>query len=140
MLNQFSSECKGTTRQIIGRNVFNNVRVVLHPSGTTTNRIHLDTKTSLIDSLIEKTQKGGYSKRKEPLINEVVTKGLNHNVKMKDSGEEWIGEIPDGWKIVPLRYLGSFQNGISKGSEFFGTGYPFMSMEMYIKTILLQPN
>ena len=36
-------------------------------------------------------------------------------------------EIPSGWKIVPLRYLGSFQNGISKGSEFFGTGYPFMS-------------
>ena len=44
-----------------------------------------------------------------------------------DRGVYWIGEIPDGWRIVPLRYLGSFQNGISKGSEFFGTGYPFMS-------------
>ncbi len=89
----------------------------------------LDTKTSLIDSLIGKTQiKIELLKEKRiSLINEVVTKGLNPNVKMKESGEEWIGEIPDDWRVVPLRHLGSFQNGISKGSEFFGTGYPFMS-------------
>ena len=89
----------------------------------------LDTKTSHIDSLIEKTQRKIelLKEKRTSLINEVVTKGLNPNVEMKDSGVEWIGEIPNSWRIVPLRYLGSFQNGISKGSEFFGTGYPFMS-------------
>ena len=89
----------------------------------------LDTKTSFIDSLIEKTQRKIelLKEKRTSLINEVVTKGLNPNVEMKDSGVEWIGKIPSGWKITPLRYLGSFQNGISKGSEFFGTGYPFMS-------------
>jgi type I restriction enzyme S subunit len=46
---------------------------------------------------------------------------------MKDSGVEWIGEIPETWGIVPLKFLGDFQNGISKGSEFFGHGLPFMN-------------
>jgi type I restriction enzyme S subunit len=130
VLNQFSSECKGTTRQIIGRNVFNNVRVVLPPLSEQHQIVSfLDTKTSHIDSLIEKTQQKIelLKEKRTSLINEVVTKGLNPNVEMKDSGVEWIGEIPSSWRIVPLRYLGSFQNGISKGSEFFGTGYPFMS-------------
>ena len=40
---------------------------------------------------------------------------------------EWIGEIPEHWRIVPLKFLGYFQNGISKSSEYFGTGYPFMN-------------
>jgi type I restriction enzyme S subunit len=62
---------------------------------------YLDTKTSQIDSLIEKTQlKIELLKEKRTsFINEVVTKGLNPNVEMKDSGVEWIGEIPSHWII-----------------------------------------
>ena len=61
----------------------------------------LDTKTSLIDSLIEKTQRKIelIKEKRTSLINEVVTKGLNPNVEMKDSGVEWIGEIPIHWFI-----------------------------------------
>ena len=67
----------------------------------------LDTKTSLIDSLIEKTQlKIELLKEKRiSLINEVVTKGLNPNVEMKDSGVEWIGEIPSHYQIGKLKHL-----------------------------------
>jgi type I restriction enzyme S subunit len=58
VLNQFSSEGKGTTRQIIGRNVFNNIRVILPPLFEQQQIVsYLDTKTSMIDSLIEKTQR-----------------------------------------------------------------------------------
>ena len=59
----------------------------------------LDSKTSLIDSLIEKTQRKIelLKEKRTSLINEVVTKGLNPNVEMKDSGVEWIGEIPSHW-------------------------------------------
>ena len=62
----------------------------------------LDTKTSLIDSLIEKTQRKIelLKEKRTSLINEVVTKGLNPNVEMKDSGVEWIGEIPSNWFCV----------------------------------------
>ncbi len=45
----------------------------------------------------------------------------------KDSGIEWLGEIPEHWEIVKLKYLGNFQNGISINSEAFGAGYPFVS-------------
>jgi type I restriction enzyme S subunit len=67
----------------------------------------LDTKTSLIDSLIEKTQRKIelLKEKRTSLINEVVTKGLNPNVEMKDSGVEWIGEIPSGWFISKVKFI-----------------------------------
>ena len=75
----------------------------------------LDTKTSLIDSLIEKTQRNIelLKEKRTSLINEVVTKGLNPNVDMKDSGVEWIGEIPSHWKTKKLKYLSKIIYGIS---------------------------
>ena len=116
VLNQFSSECKGTTRQIIGRDVFNNVHVVLPPLSEQQQIVSfLDTKTSLIDSLIEKTQRKIelLKEKRTSLINEVVTKGLNPNVEMKDSGVEWIGEIPSHWETIKLKYQGEVIIGLS---------------------------
>ena len=75
----------------------------------------LDTKTSLIDSLIEKTQRKIelLKEKRTSLINEVVTKGLNPNVEMKDSGVEWIGEIPSHWETNKLKYLSKIIYGVS---------------------------
>lgn len=67
----------------------------------------LDEKTELIDKLIS-TKERKITLLKEQrisLINEVVTKGLNPNVKMKDSGVEWIGEIPEDWKVGKLKHI-----------------------------------
>jgi type I restriction enzyme S subunit len=105
VLNQFSRESKGTTRQIIGRNVFNNVRVVLPPIQEQEQIVnYLDEKTTIIDKLISTKQRKVelLKEQRTSLINQVITKGLNPNVKMKDSGVEWIGEIPESWEIVPL--------------------------------------
>ena len=90
---------------------------------------YLDEKTSIIDKLISTKERKIelLKEQRSSLINEVITKGLDPNVKMKDSGVEWIGEIPERWGIIPIRYLGTFQNGISKGSEYFGKGFPFMN-------------
>ena len=67
----------------------------------------LDNKTSLIDSLIEKTQRKIelLKEKRTSIINEVVTKGLNPNVEMRDSGVEWIGEIPSHYQIGKLKHL-----------------------------------
>jgi len=67
---------------------------------------YLDTKTSLIDTLIENTQKKIelLKEKRTSLISEVVTKGLNPNVEMKDSGVEWIGEIPSHWETTKIKY------------------------------------
>ena len=73
----------------------------------------LDTKTSLIDSLIEKTQRKIelLKEKRTSLINEVVTKGLNPNVEMKDSGVEWIGEIPSHWIDSQFKYYIKLRHG-----------------------------
>jgi type I restriction enzyme, S subunit len=67
----------------------------------------LDRKTSQIDTLIEKKQRQIelLQEQRAALINHVVTKGLNPNVKMKDSGVEWLGEIPSHWDMVRLRHI-----------------------------------
>lgn len=89
----------------------------------------LDKKTKQIEDIkitinkeIEKLEN-----YKKSVITEAVTKGLDKNVEMKDSGIEWIGEIPKSWKVTKVKYIGKLQNGISKNAEYFGKGYPFIS-------------
>lgn len=67
----------------------------------------LDNKVTEIDNLIDDTKKliDKYKEYKQSLITETVTKGLHSNVEMKDSGIEWIREIPKHWKVSRLKYL-----------------------------------
>lgn len=67
----------------------------------------LDRKTALIDQAIDIKQKQIelLKERKQILIHKAVTRGLNPNVKMKDSGVEWIGEIPEGWEVKRLKFV-----------------------------------
>lgn len=64
----------------------------------------IERKTTVIDSVIEKTQSTieDYKLLKQSIITEAVTKGLDKNVEMKDSGIEWIGEIPKQWNTLML--------------------------------------
>lgn len=73
----------------------------------------LDHETSKIDHLIEKQQKliELLKEKRQAVISHAVTKGLNPNVKMKDSGVEWLGEVPEHWQLVPLKYLCTFSGG-----------------------------
>jgi type I restriction enzyme S subunit len=61
-------------------------------------------KTSELDTLMSDKEKliKLLKEKRQAIITEAVTKGLNPNVKMKDSGVEWIGEIPEHWKVKPL--------------------------------------
>ncbi len=89
----------------------------------------LDHETAKIDALIEKQQRliELLKEKRQAVISHAVTKGLNPNAPMKDSGVEWLGELPAHWQIKSLRYLGNCQNGINIGAEYFGSGYPFVS-------------
>lgn len=67
---------------------------------------YLDKKVAEIDNIISKTQASieEYKRYKQSIITEAVTKGLDPNVPMKDSGIEWIGEIPEHWDTMrPLK-------------------------------------
>ena len=74
---------------------------------------YLDTKTAQIDRKIDLlTQKATlYSNLKQSLINETVTRGLDKTVPMKDSGIEWIGEVPKHWKIKRVKELFEISRG-----------------------------
>ncbi len=67
----------------------------------------LDHKTAQIDTLIEKKQRqiNLLQEQRTALINHAVTKGLNPDIRMKDSGVEWLGKIPSHWKNVRLKFL-----------------------------------
>ena len=79
----------------------------------------LDKKTAQLDKvkalLEEQIQKlKDYS---ASLIYETVTKGLDKNALMKDSGVDWIGQVPEGWGVKPLKYLIKFKNGYAFDSK-----------------------
>jgi len=89
----------------------------------------LDHETAKIDTLIAKQQEliKLLKEKRQAVISHAVTKGLNPNAPMRDSGVEWLGEVPEHWTVEKLRYLGECQNGINIGAESFGSGYPFVS-------------
>ena len=100
---------------------------------------YLDRKTAAIDSIIEKKQRllTLLEEKRAALINHAVTKGLNPDVPMKDSGVPWIGEIPEHWRVMKLGYLGQLQNGLNIGGDSFGSGDPFISYgDVYNNAIL----
>ena len=74
---------------------------------------YLDKETVRIDSLISEKQNfiKLLQEKRQALISHVVTKGLNPNVEMKDSGVEWIGEIPEHWVAKKLKHCLSIKNG-----------------------------
>lgn len=93
---------------------------------------YLDTQCAKIDEIIAqvKASMEDYKQWKASIIYEAVTKGLNPNVEMKDSGIEWIGKVPMRWKIVRLKYLLStpLQYGANE------TGLPYdESLPRYIR-------
>jgi type I restriction enzyme S subunit len=80
---------------------------------------YLDQKTVEIDNLIKQKQQliTLYQEEKNALINQTVTKGLSPNIKMKDSGVEWLGEIPNRWKVKKLKHLiEQLESGVSVNS------------------------
>src|SRR5690554_637220 len=73
----------------------------------------LDDKTAKIDQTIAVRQKEIelLKERRQILIQQAVTKGLDATVQMKDSGVDWIGEIPEHWEVIPMRRLIDVRDG-----------------------------
>jgi len=73
----------------------------------------LDRETARIDALIEKKERQIelLQEKRTAVISHTVTKGLDPNARMKDSGIEWLGEIPTHWEVLAFKRLGDFQAG-----------------------------
>ena len=79
----------------------------------------LDKKCAEIDGLIALQEQmiAQLNTYKQAVITETVIKGLDPNVKMKDSGVEWIGEIPEHWSICKIQYMANLKSGYNLTTE-----------------------
>jgi len=79
----------------------------------------LDRKCTAIDTAIEKTKKSieKLEEYKKAVITKAVTKGIDPNTRMKDSGVEWIGEIPEGWEITRNKFYVIISHGMDPKTE-----------------------
>lgn len=117
-------------RKTIDADGFGNILTVVPPlPEQQTIADYLDETCSKIDEIIAEAKASidEYKELKQSVIFEAVTKGLDKNVEMKDSGYDFIGCIPSEWEMCKIRHLGTAQNGISIGGEAFGSGHPFVS-------------
>ncbi|WP_261303985.1 restriction endonuclease subunit S [Paenibacillus andongensis] len=95
---------------------------------------YLDQKCTEIDSIIQNTRTSieEYKMYKQSVITEVVTKGLNPNELMKDSGEAWIGEIPEHWEVCRLKLVANIVRGGSPRPagdlRYYDGNIPFMKI------------
>ena len=80
----------------------------------------LDHETAKIDTLIEKQQQliQLLKEKRQAVISHAVTKGLNPNVKMRDSGVEWLGVVPEHWYVVPLKRVCEVKDGTHETPQY----------------------
>ena len=94
---------------------------------------YLDHETAKIDNLIAKQEKliQLLKEKRQAVISHAVTKGLNPNVAMKDSGVEWLGQVPEHWQTPCTKYLLEIPitDGPHETPQFVDEGIPFISAE-----------
>lgn len=117
------------TQQNIGMGVIENLPIVAPPIAEQISiATYLDRKTAQIDDLISKKQKliELLKEERAAIINQAVTKGLNPDAPMKDSGVEWLGEVPSRWEVKRLKWLikGKLKYGANESTELTDDSFP----------------
>lgn len=105
----------------------------------------LDYETAKIDALIEKQEQliALLEEKRQAVISHAVTKGLNPDAPMKDSGIEWLGEIPAHWEVINLKHLLStpVRSGVFKKKDQFGSGAKLVNVgDLYPDEYFIDPN
>lgn len=133
---QFNLYGTGTTFKEISYNDYVNFLLPL-PSSFEQARIStfLDRRCAEIDRIMEQTRATieEYKKLKQSIITEAVTHGVRGERKMKDSGVEWIGEIPEEWRITRIRFVGQVKTGPFgtqlSADEYADEGVPIINVK-----------
>lgn len=96
---------------------------------------YLNAECSHIDAMLSKTRSSieEYKKLKQAVITQAVTKGVRGEREMKDSGVEWIGEIPAEWSICPLKRLAAIQTGSTPSKTSSESFYSSITGTPWIK-------
>ena len=119
-LNQYSVSAAqpGLSVEIVG-----NLRIPVPPHDEQTAiATFLDHETAKIDALVAEQERliVLLQEKRQAVISHAVTKGLDPSVPMKDSGVEWLGEVPAHWQIKALKFIATVQTGVAKGKDNTG--------------------
>lgn len=112
----FETNSNGVTRFGLGKPTIQNLPITIPPQYELSQIVkYLDHQTGLIDAIIEKKQQliEKLKEQRQAIINEAVTKGLNPDAPMKDSGIEWLGDIPEHWEGKRLKFLFNIRKDIA---------------------------
>ena len=118
---QFEINSNATTIDVIYGSTLRNILIPVPPVQIQHSIADfLDSKCSEIDALIEnlRARMESVKEYKKAVITEAVTKGLDKDAKMKDSGVEWIGEIPEGWKVVRFKHIASIKSNLVQPDKY----------------------
>lgn len=125
--------------QALRFNNFSQVKLVLPPKSDQHKIVSfLNTETARIDNLIAKQEKliELLEEQRKSIISHAVTKGLNPNAPMKDSGVEWLGEVPEHWDSASVKYLCKIDTGNKDTVDALEDGiYPFFVRSKKVETI-----
>ena len=117
----FATRANGITRYGLGTYAISNFILPLPPLEEQKQiATFLDKETTNIDTLIDKQEQliTLLQEKRQAVISHVVTRGLNPNVKMKDSGIEWLGEVPVEWQVKKLKFVATVQpSNVDKKSK-----------------------
>ena len=126
--NQIKDNTQGGAMQnLVATDIFKSISITVPKIEEQTQIANfLDHETAKIDSLIEKQQQliELLKEKRQAVISHAVTKGLNPDVTMKDSGVEWLGQVPQTWKVAKIKHLSKI---ISKGTTPTTMGGDFVS-------------
>lgn len=105
---RFYVESPGITRYGLNQQAIGGLPLLLPPPEEAVKLAdYIDAETTRIDALVEK--KANFiellREHRQALVTHAVSKGLDHEVPMKDSGLEWLGPVPGHWKVKPLKYI-----------------------------------
>lgn len=113
--------CVGTAQRVLNMNSLASFSIAIPSTPEQVSIDHfLDLETAKIDALIAEQKRliQLLQEKRQAVVSHAVTKGLNQNAPMKDSGVEWLGEVPEHWEVAPLKRLASIQTGITKGKDY----------------------
>ena len=129
---------RGVTLTRISRGMLGNIQIVIPPIQEQLQIVQfLDDKTEIIDKLITTKERkiNLLKQQRTSLINEVITKGLDPNVTMKDSGVEWIGEIPEHWKKTKITRYSVVKDGTHNTPDYvdyIDGSYPLVTSNSFV--------
>lgn len=124
------------TQQNVGMRSLEQMKVCVPPLNEQNTIVnHLDYQCAQIDLLLQKALSSieEYKKLKQAVITQAVTKGVRGEREMKDSGVEWIGEIPAEWSICPLKRLAAIQTGSTPSKTSSESFYSSIAGTPWIK-------